>query len=185
MWCGAATQKRRHCPWNACRTLQHRLSFVCVAGIQLVLPEESLVSQSCSLGETSTWPSIHSKPYMVTILRTWSAFSHQLQPLTVITPDKPPQEVPIFPCPGPTLGKRPSATVVQPCGIPCHPMLVTHPPFLLSTPLLILFCWPHHDSFAWSFYHPKLSLLICLNHCMNSSLYLFLCTCITCSGCLE
>ena len=53
-WCGAAARKRKHCLWNACRTLQHGLPFICAAGTQLVLLGENLVTQP-----PSSWRDFH------------------------------------------------------------------------------------------------------------------------------
>jgi len=56
MWCGGAAQKTRQHRWNGCRTLQLEPFFTRATGIQRPLPGESLASQPCLQGMTSTWP---------------------------------------------------------------------------------------------------------------------------------
>ena len=55
MWCGFAAQKTRQRRWNGCRTS----FFASATGIQHPLPSESLASQPCLQGVTSTWPNTH------------------------------------------------------------------------------------------------------------------------------
>ena len=80
---------------------------------------EGAVSPPCPLSETSTWPNTLSRPSMVSPLCTWRASSPWPQPFIVITLDKPPQTVSIFPCPRPTSGRRPFNYIMVPiCGTP-------------------------------------------------------------------
>lgn len=125
---------------------------------------EGAVSPPCPLSETSTWPNTLSRPSMVSPLCTWRASSPWPQPFIVITLDKPPQTVSIFPCPRPTSGRRPFNYIMVPiCGTPLSASTQNVStisafnsfvnPFLFAT-------YNYNDPFAWSIYCPTASFCI-------------------------
>ena len=71
MWCGAAAQKRRDCPWNACRTLLHGLAST--GSAHLPLPRTNFGKEAFSYRRAAMWNSLpsHARNTPSTTIVTW------------------------------------------------------------------------------------------------------------------
>ena len=76
MWCGAAAQKRRDCPWNACRTLQHGLAST--GSAHLPLPRTNFGKKAFSYRGAAMWNSLPSHAHNTSTISAFNSVAHPI-----------------------------------------------------------------------------------------------------------